>query len=58
MSALFVPKATRVPLLGDGDEVRGVGGINQAIVVVLVVDQVGVELAVVNPDVSALLSGC
>lgn len=41
--------------LGDGDEVGGVGDVNEAVVEVLVGAFGGVELAVVDPDVGALL---
>jgi hypothetical protein len=37
--------------VGDGDEVSGVGEVNQSIVVVLVVVTVGREVDVVDPDV-------
>lgn len=41
--------------LGDGDEVGGVGDVDEAVVEVLVGAFGGVELAVVDPDVGALL---
>lgn len=43
-------------LLGDGHIVSGVGSIHEAVIVVLVGDQSTGELAVINPDVCALLS--
>lgn len=41
--------------IGDGDPLTGVGDVDQSIVVVFAVGEVGVELAVVNPDVGRLL---
>lgn len=41
--------------LGDGDEVGGVGDVDEAVVEVFVGAFGGVELAVVDPDVGALL---
>lgn len=41
--------------IGDGHPFAGVGDVDQSVVVVLVVGQVRVELAVVNPDVGRLL---
>lgn len=41
--------------LGDGDKVGGVGDVDEAVVKVLVGAFGGVELAVVDPDVGALL---
>jgi len=41
--------------VGDGDEVGPVGRVDGAVVVVLVAVQGRVELAVVNPDIGALL---
>ena len=45
-----------VALLGNGDEIRTMRRVDQPIVKVLVADQRRVKLAVVNPDVGALLS--
>jgi hypothetical protein len=41
--------------VGDGYPFAGMGDVDQSIVVVLVMGEVGVELAVVNPDVGRLL---
>lgn len=41
--------------VGDGDPVRGVGDVEEAVEEVLVLGEVGRELTVVNPDVSGLL---
>jgi hypothetical protein len=42
-------------LLGDGDEVRAMRRVDQAIIKVLVGHESRVELAVVDPDVCAFL---
>jgi hypothetical protein len=44
-------------LLGDGDKVRPMRRVDQPVVEVLVADERRGELAVVNPDVGALLRG-
>lgn len=41
--------------VGDGDPVRGVGDVEEAVEEVLVLGEVGRELTVVNPDVGGLL---
>lgn len=41
--------------VGDGDEVRGVGDVEETVVVVLVVGGVGGQVDVVNPDVGGAL---
>jgi hypothetical protein len=57
-----VPDEGRLPVVvdvavGDGDEVGGVGEVDQAVVVVLVVVTVGGEVDVVDPDVVGQLCG-
>lgn len=42
--------------VGDGDPVRGVSDVNEAVVVILVLAQVAAEIKVIEPDIGGLLN--
>lgn len=43
--------------VGDGDPVRGVSDVDQAVVVILVLAKVAADIKVIEPDIGGLLNG-